>query len=286
MARPANRYSLLLVVVFLPGALSAQTPDSGANAPAAAQPATAKRPTRTDSIVVSANLTPEEIEDGRINDVYQPLYHLKQPADCAQIIELSEKTIIPMAERSQFVDTKNKYLFLANRDVAGCELATGKYQEAEARYQKLFDYLPVWPGIEDSDYPQNYREIGLARLMQSRWKDAEGTLEKSIEIFDTQINKAARSDSEFEREGMKKNLMMSEAQARKFLAMAYFRDDRQREAMEMLDKAYDEAVHSNATAEMIQRIVESGQAAAKILGDETAEANWDARVAKPQKTAP
>ncbi len=95
MVRLANRCWLLLIVVFLPGALSAQTPDSSANAPAA----TAKHPARTDSIVVSANLTPEEIEDGKINDVYQPLYHLKQPADCAHIIELSEKKIIPMAER-------------------------------------------------------------------------------------------------------------------------------------------------------------------------------------------
>jgi len=281
---------LALLVVFAlnpwPRLLFAQTSTSGGNPPATPNSKETPRVKATDSIVVGAHLTPEEIEDGKINDVYQPLYHWKQSTDCSKIIELCETKIIPMAENSKFEETKNKFLFLANRDVAGCELRTGKYAEAEQRYRKLFDYIPVWPGVADSDYPQNFREIGTALLMQGRWKDAEEPLEKSIQIFDEQIDKAMHSDLDFARNEHSKNLKMSEAQARDLLGAAYFRDSRQAEAMEMIEKAYEEAIQSSATPEMIQQIVENGRAAAKLMGDAAAQEKWDARTAHQEKSQP
>jgi len=281
---------LALLVAFVlslcPRLLWAQSGTSGGNPPATPNSKETPRVKATDSIVVGAHLTPEEIEDGKINDVYQPLYHWKQSTDCSKIIELCETTIIPMAENSKFEETKNKFLFLANRDVAGCELRTGKYAEAEQRYRKLFDYIPVWPGITDSDYPQNFREIGTALLMQGRWKDAEEPLEKSIKIFDEQIDNAMHSDSDFVRNEQSKNLKMSEAQARNLLGAAYFRDSRQAEAMEMLEKAYQEAIQSSATPAMIQQIIESGRTAAKLIGDAAAQEKWGARTTQQEKSQP
>jgi hypothetical protein len=87
--------------------------------------------------VVGAHLTPEEIEDGKINDVYQPIYHWNRETDCEQIVKLCETQIIPMTEHSKFDETRNKFLYLANRSIAGCEMKSGKYQEAEERYQKF-----------------------------------------------------------------------------------------------------------------------------------------------------
>jgi tetratricopeptide (TPR) repeat protein len=197
-------------------------------------------------------------------------------------VKLCEAEIIPLAERSKFDVTRNKFLFLANREIAGCELKSGKYDEAERRYQKLFDYMPVWPGISDSDYPINYQSIGAARIMQSRWKEAEAALEKSIEIFDEQIKGALHSDSEFMKNEHSKNLKMSEAQARNLLAVAYFRDGRQAEAMEILEKAYQEAIQSSATPDMIQQIINSGRMASAALGDSAAKAKWDARTPTKQ----
>jgi tetratricopeptide (TPR) repeat protein len=279
---------LVLALILRAQTAPAQTADSGGSTPSgtAEKQATPKRATATDSIVVGAHLTPEEIEDGKINDVYQPLYHWKQSTDCPQIVNLCETQIIPMAERSKFAETRNKFLFLANRDIAGCEMKSGKYEEAEQRYQKMFEYIPVWPGIADSDYPQNYRSIGSARIMQGRWKDAGEALEKSIEIFDEQIDKAVHSDSEFMRNGHSKNLMMSEALARNLLAAAYFRDGRQAEAMEMLERAYEEAIKSSATPEMIKQIVQSGQTASEIMQDGTAKAKWGARAEAAAKNQP
>jgi tetratricopeptide (TPR) repeat protein len=235
--------------------------------------------------VVGAHLTPEEIEDGKINDVYQPIYHWNRETDCEQIVKLCETQIIPMTEHSKFDETRNKFLYLANRSIAGCEMKSGKYQEAEERYQKLFEYIPIWPGKTDSDYLQNYRSLGAARMMQNRWEDAETALEKSIGIFDEQIDRATHSDSEFSKNEMSKDLKMSEAEARNLLAAAYFRDGRQTEAMGVLEKAYEEALQSNATAGMIQQIIESGRTASGIIGDEAAKAKWDARTA-PAKTLP
>jgi tetratricopeptide (TPR) repeat protein len=265
-----------------------QTPDPRGTYPSAAhqKPATPKRATATETIIVGAHLTPEEIEDGKIYDAYQPIYHWTKPRDCPEILKLCETKIIPMAERSKFEETRNKFLFLANREIAGCEMKAGEYQEAEQRYQKLFDYIPVWPGTTDSDYPQNYQAIGAARIMQGKWKDAEAPLEVSIEIFDEQIEKAVHSDLEFSKNEYSKDLKMSEAEARNLLAVAYFRDGRQAEAMEMLEKAYQESLQSSATPEMIQQIIESGRAASAILGDAAAKAKWDARIPPAKKNLP
>src|SRR5260370_1217763 len=155
MIASLSRCFLFLAIVLMGqvATIPAQNPEQS-SAPAAPEKATKqKRVTAKDSIVVGAHLTPEEVEDGKINDAYQPLYHWKKPTDCPQIVQLSESKIIPMAEASKFNETRNKFLFLANREIAGCEMQSGQYQDAEHRYEKLFEYMPVWPGISDSDYP-------------------------------------------------------------------------------------------------------------------------------------
>jgi tetratricopeptide (TPR) repeat protein len=241
-----------------------------------------KRVTAHDSIVVGAHLTPEEIEDGKINDVYQPLYHLRKPQDCTEIVNLCVTKIIPMVEQSKFEMTRNKFLYLANRDVASCEMDSGKYQDAEERYEQMFDFIKVWPGTEDSDYPINYRLIGSARLMQGKWKPAEEALEKSIAIFDEQIERALHSDSEFTKNEHSKNLKISQAQALDLLAAAYFQDDRKNEALETLEKAYQEAIRSSATPKMIQQIIDSGRRASAAVGDGASKAKWEARTTVPE----
>ncbi|HEV2194542.1 MAG TPA: tetratricopeptide repeat protein [Candidatus Acidoferrum sp.] len=277
MTAARNNYFFFLAVflVLSNNAIAQEQKPAGSNPPQQTSPQ--KRVTATDSIVVGAHLTPEEIEDGKINDAYQPLYHLKKPHDCAEIVTLSETKVIPMAEQSKFELTRNKFLFLANREIADCDLYAGKGEEAEKRYQKLFDFIPVWPGKDDSDFPINYQSIGTARLMQGHWKEAEEALEKANAIFDDQIERAMHSDSEFMRNEHSKNLKMSEAQSRNYLAAAYFRDGRQSEAMEMLEKAYQEALQSNASVHLVQQIVNSGREASVLLGDVAAKAKWDAR---------
>jgi tetratricopeptide (TPR) repeat protein len=273
---------LALALILTEGAVAAQEQKPGQSPSRQSQEKTTtqRRAVAHDSIVVGAHLTPEEVEDGKINDAYQPLYHLKKPSDCPQIEKLCQTEIIPMAERSKFELTRNKFLYLANRDVAICESRTGRAKEAEERYQKMFDYIKVWPGNDDSGYPMNYRFIGEARIMQMRWKDAEESLEKSIAIFGEQIDRALHSDSEFSRNEHSKNLKMSDAWARNLLALAYFRDGRETEAMQTLEKAYQEAAESSADAPMIQQIIEAGRVVSDSLGDTTAQAKWDARKPK------
>jgi tetratricopeptide (TPR) repeat protein len=273
---------MLSVAVHRP---PAQAPNpNGTNPQGTAKKQDPPRVTATDSIVVGAHLTPEEVEDGKINDVYQPLYHWKQATDCPKIVELCETKIIPMAENSKFEETKNKFLFLANRDVAGCEMKAGQYEKAEQRYLKLLDLSSKWPGKSDSDYPQIYGSIGSARLMQGHWKEAEAALEQSVSIFDEQIEQALHSDLEFFRNEQSKNLKMSEAHSRNLLATAYFWDGRKTEAMETLEKAYQEALQSSATPEMIRQIIENGRTAARLIGDVAAQEKWEARAAPQTQT--
>jgi len=79
-----------------------------------------------------------------------------------------------------------------------------------------------------------------------------------------------------------RNLRMSEAQARNLLGVAYFRDGRQKEALDALEKAYQEAIQSSATPQMIQQIVDTGRMASAALGNAASKAKWDARTTAPK----
>ena len=66
--------------------------------------------------------------------------------------------------------------------------------------------------------------------------------------------------------------------------MAYFRDGRQSEAIETLEKAYNEALDSNAKPADIQQIIDTGRVIAATVGDSTLQEKWNARTA-PQKNS-
>jgi hypothetical protein len=110
--------------------------------------------------------------------------------------------------------------------------------------------------------------------MQQKWKEAAQSLEKSLSRYELQIDSAVHADSEFMREQHAKNLRMSEALARDLL----FRDDRQQEAMNMLEKACQEAIQSSATPGLIQQIISTvGGQLPQHLGTPRKERNGDAR---------
>ena len=55
-----------------------------------------------DSVTVTANFTPEETEDGKINDAYQPVFSVEQKGDCETAVLRYNSEVIPLAERSKF----------------------------------------------------------------------------------------------------------------------------------------------------------------------------------------
>jgi tetratricopeptide (TPR) repeat protein len=283
------RALLVLVVIAAIGA-SGQAPkpvSSDSASQGTAKPA--KRVTQTDSIIVGAHLTPEEKEDGKINEAYQPLHHFQKPGDCAAITELCETKVIPMAKASKFELTRNKFLFLANREVAVCEMQAGKYQEAEQRFDRLFEYIPFWPGENDSAFPMNYMAIGTARIHQGRWNEAEAALQKSVKLFTEQIQRAQKDsdlDSEFTKDEPIRNLKRSDATARYLLAEALLLSGRHSQAMDMLERAYQEELESGIEKRTFENIIQAGQVTAAILRDDVAIARWAGRGGSAESTLP
>lgn len=244
-----------------------------------------ERVTAHDSIVVGAHLTPEEVEDGKIQEAYQPVYQMivRGVRDCEQIVKICETEIIPRAEKSKFPETRNKFLYSANRDIADCEFRSGKYDEAGKRYEKLFEYASAWPGKDDSSFPQIYESIGAVRMKQGRWEEAQTVLEKAVQIFEEQIEKDLHSDSEFIRNELTRDVRMSEADSRDLLAAVYFREGRKADTMTMLEEAYQNVIQSNAKPERIQRIITDGRTAAMVIGDEAEIKKWDGRLVQDKK---
>ncbi len=233
-----------------------------------------------DSVTVTANFTPEEIEEGKLNDIYQAISALQRKCDCEVAIQRFESEVLPAAEKSKFDVPRNKFLFLANRDIANCLLKQQHFQEAEQRFQKIMEYLSVWPGTDDSDYPINLRQIATAQMGQQHWEAAEESLKKSLSVADPQIDKALKSDFEFSRTEHAGFLRGSQARTAAYLAIVYVREGRLADALSTAELAYQRATQPYVPKEFFNEVVKLGSAVAQASNDEHAIRNWSTRSPK------
>jgi len=226
-----------------------------------------------DSITVTANYTPEEKEDWKINEVYQRIYSLEQKGDCETAVERYKAEVIPLAEQSKFEGPKKKFLSLANEGIGACYMTQRRYAEAEERFRQNIDYLPT----DDSSYPINFREIGRAQMGQQHWVAAEESLKKSVSIFDPQIQKALNSKYEFVRTEQVGFLCGAKARTLAYLAVVYLREERTTESLKTAELAYDEATQPNVPSTVATDIAKVGRMVAQAAGDENAIAKWSQR---------
>ena len=263
--------STVLALTFSASLLSTKGLTQAQNPPPQTKSSVSSKPTRRDSADVVATLSPEEAEEGKLNDAYQSIAQQQRKNTCtAAIIERYRSEVLPLAEKAAFNVPKNKFLFLANRDISNCYLALQDFVEAETSFQKILQYAPVWPGIDDSAYPINLRQIATAQMGQQRWQAAEESLQKSLSLFDSQIDKALKSDSEFVRTEHAGNLRGSKATSLAYLAIVYVRDGRTADALKTADLAYDEAKKPNVSPSFVSEVVQIGRSIAQATSDKGA----------------
>ena len=231
--------------------------------------------------MIDARPTSDAIEESKINDVYQEVVKTHLQGDYWGAADKYRSIVIPMAERAESDVARRKFLFLSYRGLGNCYLAMSRFTEAEEMFQKLFEYLPIWPGVEDSDYPINFESIAMARMGQQRWKAAEESLQKAVSIFDDQIGQAVTSGSDPRQSEHANKLRMSQDMALNLFAVVYFREQRYAEALEILERAYHQGITFRAPSEVVEQIADDGRAVSIAAGDADAITIWSQRV--PQR---
>jgi tetratricopeptide (TPR) repeat protein len=235
------------------------------------------KPNQRDSVTVTAKLSPEEVEEDRLNDPYESIAQLQRNgADCATLIPRYQAEVIPLAENSKFNVPKNKFLFLANREIGNCYLSQKKFAEAEASFEKIMQYAPVWPGTNDSAYPINFRQIATAQMGQQRWNDAEQSLLKSISLFDPQIAAGEKVDAESHSQ-FTSNYRGSQSRSIALLAVVYFREGRVPDALKTIEKAYDEVDKYKLAPQFYNSVIKIGRDIADASQDSAAQRTWASR---------
>jgi tetratricopeptide (TPR) repeat protein len=272
-AKSASRAPTL----FLFGLFLVHAPASAQNLSPQTQSPASPKPARHDSVEVVAHLAPEEVEEGKLNDVYEPIAQLQRKSTCTtELIRRYQSEVIPLAEKAAFNVPKNKFLFLANRDIGNCYLAQQKFAEAEASFQKVLQYASVWPGTDDSAYPINFRQVATAQMGQQHWTEAEQSLLKSIFLFDPQIAAGEKSDAELHSQ-LSLNYRGSQSQSYALLAVVYFREGRIQDALATVEKAYDEVTKYKLAPRFHNEVVKIGKAIADASEDSAAQRTWSQR---------
>lgn len=270
--------SSTLALIFTGSLLGGNAVAPAQNPASQRQSSGSSKPTKHDSAEVVARLSPEEVEEGKLNDAYQSIAQQQRKGTCtAEIIEQYRSEVIPLAEKSAFNVPRNKFLFLANRDIGNCYLTQQNFVEAEASFQKIMQYAPVWPGTDDSAYPTNLRQIATAQMGQQRWQAAEESLQTSVSLFDPQIDRAMISDGEFSRTEHAGNLRGAKATSLAYLGIVYLREGRTADALKTADLAYAEAKQPNVSQMFVSGVVKIGRSIAQTTGDKDAIAKWAQR---------
>jgi tetratricopeptide (TPR) repeat protein len=231
--------------------------------------------------IPGARLSSYELEEGKINDLYQQVVRIHMQGDYVAAAEKYRSLVIPTAERTQSDAIRRKFLFLGYRGLGNCYLAMSRFTEAEETFQRVFEYLPVSGGREDSDYAINFESIAMARMGQQRWESAEQSLQKAVSIFDDQIGHAATSTPDSVQNEHANKLRVSEDMALNLVAVVYFREQRYTEALEILDRAYNQGVTFRAPKDIVEQIANDGRAVSTATGDSDAIALWSKRVGTP-----
>src|ERR1700733_11398370 len=181
-------------------------------------------------VTVSANLSPAELEDEKINEDYQPAFQLKMQEKCTEAIEKYNTVVIPRAEKAKYEKPRGKYLFLAYDDIGECDLRTSKFAEAEAAFEKARVHADTWPTKEDSSYAALFVTIGMAREYQGNWKGGQESLETAMALTQGYIDKrSAKSGDELAMEESN-HMRKSQDTVMELLAAAYFRQGHKDEA--------------------------------------------------------
>jgi tetratricopeptide (TPR) repeat protein len=279
MRVPSSRHPLasgICALIFI-GSLFGQGTESAQGPGSQAQSSGSSKPTRHDSVEVVAKLSPEEIEEGKLNDAYESVAQEQRKGTCtAEIIQRYRSEVIPLAEKSAFNVPKNKFLFLANRDIGNCYLAQQKFVDAESSFQNILQYAPVWPGTDDSAYPINFRQIAMAQMGQQHWAQAEQSLLKSIALFDPQIAAGEKSDAELH-SLLSRNYRGSQSLSYALLAAVYSREGRTQDALTTVEKAYDEVTKYQLAPQFHNQVIKIGKAIAGASGDSAAQRTWSQR---------
>jgi len=277
---PSQKAFVNLIILM---ALVSSSVVSRGQTPTSQQPSKPNSPnqiTSQQTVVVDAHLTPEEIEDGQINEVYQPVYKIQEQRDYQKAIEEYRSLVIPMAEKAKFEHPRKKFLYLAYSDIGTCEMALGEFKEAEEMYRKTFEYLPASPGVKDSENAVMLRSLGVARMRQQRWKDAEEPLQKAISLSDEQIILAGKLKEDFMRKALTDDYRESQDITLNVLAVVYFREQRYAESLNLLERAYNQAIAFQAPVTLVNQIVDNGKAIANTAGDDGAGVIWSKRSVK------
>ncbi len=255
--------------------------------------------TSASQAIPDARLSSYELEEGKINDLYQQVVRIHLQGDYETAAEKYRSLVIPMAEQTQSDAIRRKFLFLSYRGLGNCYLALTRFTEAEETFQRLFEYLPVSDARvsdarvsdarvsdarvsdarEDTDYAINFESIAMARMGQQHWKSAEESLQKAVSIFDDQIAHADTATPDSDKRANK--LRVSEDMALNLVAVVYYREQRYDEALEMLERAYNQGLAFRAPADIVEQIANDGRAVSTATGDVDAIALWSKRVASP-----
>ena len=244
-----NLYKLGWIVAFWTAGLSACTLPCSAQGTSSSQESAAKSPDGRsrvqshDSVTVTATYTPEEKEDWKINEVYQPIYWLEQKGDCETAIERYKTEVIPLAEQSKFEGPKKKFLSLANEGIGGCYMTQRRLCRSRGEVSTKYR-LPASGRFELSNqFPRNWESTdGSAALGRC------GGIAQEVRV----------------------SLLA-------YLAVVYLREVRTVEALKTVDLAYDEATRPNVPSTFATEIVKVGSMIAQAAGDEDARAKWSQR---------
>jgi hypothetical protein len=242
------------------------------------------------TVVVSANFTPEEKEDDELNHHMAYSFGSVTDTNCQTIIDKYQRDLIPTAEQAKFPKNRAKYLGTAHEAIARCQMSQGRYIEAEQSLRDALVQAEIWPGKDDSLYPNLWIRLSMAQLKQEHWKDAETSAAQSDALLQSRIDdhqKLLPTLTDGSAETMRKKIQHEHEWRCTTLSNLSYIDAQQgklEQATKLIEQAYQEGVAGAARPQDLQDIEYFGAHLADLTDNSADSAKWAARAdTTPQK---
>ena len=99
-------------------------------------------------------------------------------------------------------------------------------------------------------------------------------MQKAISVSDDQIILAGKLKEDFMRKALTNDYRESQDITLNVLAVVYSREQRYSEALNLLERAYNQAIAFEAPVTVVKQIVDNGKAISTATGDVAASATW------------
>jgi tetratricopeptide (TPR) repeat protein len=224
--------------------------------PGKEQPARKPAPATSPGVTVSAGLTREELAaEAAVNEMLKAGRAHLAAKDCPQAMASFEAALERAEARVLSGSRRGAFQQEALKEIAECQFASKKLEDAEATLLRRKQVLLDWGGPFESAIGHNSLELAAIQIERQKWTQAERYAREALAVYDAGIAHFRMPGRRDEQDFLVANISRSKVTGLYVLGLSLALQRRSDEALKTWDEGYRLGVQFHARPETLMQMV-------------------------------